>query len=120
VDPKRDVQDDEDQHRNPVNFLLLLAGIKLTRVRRPVIEEVLAEYILPLPSSSTPSTSKSTEVDEVAWTDRLLTVMAFLDDDQAVNTLLSMSGVQRGYVTSISVSIADFPPQTTHHLSALR
>ncbi|KAJ7160887.1 armadillo-type protein [Mycena filopes] len=62
---------------------------------RPIVEEVVAEYILPLPSSSTPSTSKNTEVDEVAWTDRLLIVMASLDDEHAFNTLLTLSYLRR-------------------------
>ncbi|KAJ6631101.1 armadillo-type protein [Mycena sp. CBHHK59/15] len=73
--------------------------MKISSDIRPVIEDVLAEYILPLPSSSTPSTSKNTEVDEVAWTDRLLTVMAFLDDDHATNSLLSVSALQRSRPT---------------------
>jgi sister-chromatid-cohesion protein PDS5 len=63
-----------------------------------VVDDIVAEYILPLPSSSTPSTSKSAEVDEVAWTDRLLTVMAFLDDERAFNTLLTMTSLHRLYV----------------------
>ncbi|KAJ7755342.1 armadillo-type protein [Mycena maculata] len=73
--------------------------IKVTSDIRPVVEEVIAEYILPLPSSSTPSTSKNAEVDEVAWTDRLLTVMAFLDDDHSANILLSISTLQRARPT---------------------
>ncbi|KAJ7446638.1 armadillo-type protein [Mycena latifolia] len=40
--------------------------IKVTTEIRPLVEEVVAEYILPLPSSSSPSTSKNTDVDEVA------------------------------------------------------
>ncbi|KAJ7695426.1 cohesin-associated protein Pds5 [Mycena rosella] len=73
--------------------------IKVTNEIRPLVEDVVAEYILPLPSSSTPSTSKGAEIDEVAWTDRLLTVMAFLDDDHAVNTLITISALQRSRPT---------------------
>ncbi|KAJ7487778.1 armadillo-type protein [Mycena latifolia] len=73
--------------------------IKVTTEIRPLVEEVVAEYILPLPSSSSPSTSKNTDVDEVAWTDRLLTVMACLDDDHAVNTLITISALQRSRPT---------------------
>ncbi|KAK7046668.1 sister chromatid cohesion protein pds5 [Favolaschia claudopus] len=65
---------------------------------RPLIDDLIADYILPLPSSSTPSTSKNTaagEVDEMAWTDRLLTVMAYLDDESTVNTLLSFTSLHR-------------------------
>ncbi|KAJ7432911.1 armadillo-type protein [Mycena galericulata] len=77
----------------------LFQMIKVNGEIRSAVEDVLAEYILPLPSSSTPSTSKGAEVDEVAWTDRLLTVIAFLDDDQAINILLTLSGVQRARPT---------------------
>jgi sister-chromatid-cohesion protein PDS5 len=71
---------------------------------RPLVEDVVAEFILPLPSaSSAPSTSKSAsantgEVDEGVWTDRLLTVMVFLDDEHSMNTLLAFSGVQRACI----------------------
>ncbi|KAJ7096724.1 armadillo-type protein [Mycena belliarum] len=68
--------------------------IKVSTEIRPLVDDMVAEYVLPLPSS-TPSTSRGVEVDEVAWTDRLLTVMAYLDDDHAVNTLISMSSLQR-------------------------
>ncbi|KAH0834786.1 hypothetical protein J3R83DRAFT_10387 [Lanmaoa asiatica] len=58
-------------------------------------EQVIADYVLPLPSSSTTSasTSKNVEVDEVAWTDHLLLTMRHLDD-LGVNTILSMSGIK--------------------------
>ncbi|KAJ7348654.1 hypothetical protein DFH08DRAFT_960035 [Mycena albidolilacea] len=83
----------------------LFQMIKATSEVRPLVEDVVAELILPLPSaSSAPSTSKSAsanagEVDEGAWTDRLLTVMAFLDDNHSMNTLLAFSGVQRARPT---------------------
>ncbi|KAJ7039761.1 armadillo-type protein [Mycena alexandri] len=77
----------------------LFQMISVTSEIRPVVQEVVAEYILPLPSSSTPSTSKNTEVDEVAWTERLLIIMASLDDEQAFNTLLAFSALQRARPT---------------------
>ncbi|KAF7323824.1 hypothetical protein MKEN_00603700 [Mycena kentingensis (nom. inval.)] len=68
---------------------------------KPLLEEILAEYILPLPGVSTPAAkdkgsakAKNDEIDEIAWTDRLLTVMAYLEADE-VNSLLSLSGLQR-------------------------
>ncbi|CAK5272282.1 unnamed protein product [Mycena citricolor] len=64
------------------------------------VDEVLAEFILPLPTpSSAASSSKSVEVDEAAWTDRLLTVMASLDEEQSVASLLSFSTLQRARPT---------------------
>ncbi|KAF8189855.1 cohesin-associated protein Pds5 [Mycena galopus ATCC 62051] len=79
----------------------LFQMIKVSSEIRPVIEDIVAEYILPLPSSSTPSTSKSAsgEVDEGAWTDRLLTVMAFLNEEQSFNTLLTFSALKRSRPT---------------------
>ena len=62
-------------------------------IPRTVIEQVLAEYIFPLPSSTTPSTSKGADVDEVAWTDRLLNTMKYLDE-KAINALLGLTGLK--------------------------
>lgn len=45
----------------------------------------MADYILPLPSSN-----KNVEVDEVAWTDRLLNVVKYLGE-QAFKGLLALS-----------------------------
>lgn len=59
---------------------------------RALAEQVLAEYILPLPAASS-STGKTSEVDEVSWTDRMLTTMKYLDST-AVNTLLGLSGIK--------------------------
>ena len=42
---------------------------------RTLVEQVLAEFILPLPS-----VGKEKDVDEVAWTDRLLIVMRYLTE----------------------------------------
>jgi sister-chromatid-cohesion protein PDS5 len=47
-------------------------------------EQVISEYILPLPNKGE---------DEAAWTDRLLTVMRFLDE-KGVSTLISISGIK--------------------------
>ncbi|RPD56961.1 hypothetical protein L226DRAFT_491089 [Lentinus tigrinus ALCF2SS1-7] len=56
-------------------------------------EETIAEYILPLPTPPAASSSKGSEVDEVAWTDRLLLTMRHLDD-VSINTLYSFSNVK--------------------------
>uniref|UniRef100_D8QDI4 Uncharacterized protein n=1 Tax=Schizophyllum commune (strain H4-8 / FGSC 9210) TaxID=578458 RepID=D8QDI4_SCHCM len=66
--------------------ILTSAGVNLEV--RHIAEQVLLEYILPLPTPNSPSTSKNVEVDEVAWTERLLNVMQYLLKEQ-VNTLLS-------------------------------
>ncbi|KAL1759171.1 armadillo-type protein [Schizophyllum commune] len=71
--------------------ILTSAGVNLEV--RHIAEQVLLEYILPLPTPSSPSTSKNVEVDEVAWTERLLNVMQYLLKEQ-VNTLLSYSGLK--------------------------
>ncbi|RXW15368.1 hypothetical protein EST38_g10488 [Candolleomyces aberdarensis] len=56
---------------------------------RSVVEQVIADYILPLPSSG----SKGPEVDEVAWTDRLLSVMRLLTE-KSIKALLGLSGIK--------------------------
>ncbi|KAF8624977.1 hypothetical protein AX15_005612 [Amanita polypyramis BW_CC] len=56
-----------------------------------VVEQVVADFILPLPSFS-PST-RGAEVDEVAWTDRLLNTMKNLTD-KSINALLNLSGLR--------------------------
>ncbi|KIJ63153.1 hypothetical protein HYDPIDRAFT_113739 [Hydnomerulius pinastri MD-312] len=67
----------------------------MTQEAKAVAEQVIADFVLPLPSSSaaSASTSKNLEVDEAAWTDRLLNTMRHLDD-RAVNAVLSMSGIK--------------------------
>ncbi|KAF8726601.1 hypothetical protein AX14_007667 [Amanita brunnescens Koide BX004] len=57
-----------------------------------VIEQVVADFILPLPSLLSPS-SKAGEVDEVTWTERLLNTMKYLTD-KSVNALLGLSGLK--------------------------
>ncbi|KAG6907699.1 hypothetical protein DXG01_007755 [Tephrocybe rancida] len=61
---------------------------------RAAVEQVVMEYILPLPSSSTPSTSKGGELDEVAWTDRLLLTMKYLEE-RSTNALLLLTGLKQ-------------------------
>ncbi|KAG8216411.1 hypothetical protein J3R82DRAFT_6516 [Butyriboletus roseoflavus] len=80
----------------------------MTSEAKAAAEQVIADYVLPLPSSSTTSasTSKNVEVDEVAWTDHLLNTMQHLDD-LAVNTILSMSGIK-----------ANRPTMYEHYLQA--
>ena len=61
--------------------------------------QVFHDHILPFPtSSSSSSTSKSQtqDLDETAWTDRLLLVMKYIDD-QSVKALLSISGLKFTY-----------------------
>ncbi|TFY67169.1 hypothetical protein EVJ58_g1799 [Rhodofomes roseus] len=61
---------------------------------KSIAEQILADFIFPLPSPPSSSSSKSSgEVDEAAWTDRLLYIMTFLDE-QATNALLSFSGLK--------------------------
>jgi sister chromatid cohesion protein PDS5 len=59
---------------------------------RALAEQVISEYILPLPSASS-SSGKTSEVDEAAWTDRLLTIMKNLDAPEK-NTLFGLSGIK--------------------------
>ena len=75
----------------------------LTSEAKAAAEQVIADYVLPLPSSSTisASTSKNVEVDEVAWTERLLNIMQHLDD-LGINAILSMSGIKAKCVDRFS------------------
>ena len=54
---------------------------------------MLAEYILPLPALPASSSSKGSEIDEVAWTDRLLLIMRYLDE-AAINTLYGFANIK--------------------------
>ncbi|GLB39171.1 putative cohesin-associated protein pds5 [Lyophyllum shimeji] len=74
------------------NTILQMIGVN-TEVRT-VVEEVVMDYIFPLPSSSTASTSKGGEVDEVAWTDRLLHTMKYLEE-KSINAVLVLSGLKQ-------------------------
>ncbi|KAM6492441.1 Armadillo-type fold [Amanita muscaria] len=55
---------------------------------RVVVEQVLAEFILPLPSNT-----KGANVDEVVWIDRLLHTMKYLTQT-SINALLGLSGLK--------------------------
>ncbi|PFH47385.1 hypothetical protein AMATHDRAFT_152196 [Amanita thiersii Skay4041] len=63
---------------------------------RVVVEQVVADYIFPLPSLSNTG-SKGGEVDEVAWTDRILNTMKYLTE-KSINALLGLSGLKYGGV----------------------
>ncbi|KAF9235796.1 armadillo-type protein [Melanogaster broomeanus] len=65
----------------------------MTHEAKSAAEQVIVDYVFPLPASSAASTSKSVEVDEAAWTDRLLNTMQHLDD-RAVNAILNMSWIK--------------------------
>lgn len=100
-----------------------------TQEVKAVTEQVLADYIFPLPSPTSSSSSSSSkrqaqastsadnvkvasgsgnasgsDVDEVAWTDRLLLTMRFMDES-AVGGLLNVSGIKTMYVQSTSFSM---------------
>jgi hypothetical protein len=62
---------------------------------RALAEQVVAEYILPLPSPG--ASAKGYDIDESAWTDRLLNTMKFLDE-RAIKALLSLTGLKAKYV----------------------
>lgn len=64
--------------------LLLLIGIT-----RSIAEQVLADYVFPFQ----PSGSKAADINEVAWTERLLHTMKFLDE-KATQHLINLSGVK--------------------------
>ncbi|KAF8225381.1 hypothetical protein L208DRAFT_1306555, partial [Tricholoma matsutake] len=61
-------------------------------IQRSAVEEIVMEYILPL-ASSISSTLKVTDVDEVAWTDRLLQTMKYLED-KSINVVLTLTGLK--------------------------
>ncbi|KAF9457542.1 armadillo-type protein [Collybia nuda] len=74
----------------PNEMLLMLS---ISPDVRLVLEQVVLEHILPLPSSSTPSSSKGGEIDEVAWTDKLLNTMKHLEE-RSTNAILLLSGLK--------------------------
>ncbi|KAF9226311.1 hypothetical protein BS17DRAFT_794477 [Gyrodon lividus] len=67
----------------------------MTHEAKAGAEQVIVDYVFPLPASSgtSASTSKNVEVDETAWTDRLLNTLQHLDD-LAVSAILNMSGIK--------------------------
>ncbi|CAA7268353.1 unnamed protein product [Cyclocybe aegerita] len=60
---------------------------------RTQVEQILLEYIFPPPSISTSFASKEKDVDEVAWTDRLLNMMRYLSE-KSVATLMGVAGLK--------------------------
>jgi len=60
---------------------------------RSLVEQILFDYILPLPSISTSSATKDREVDESAWTDRLLHTTRYLGE-RPMELLISLSGLK--------------------------
>ena len=70
---------------------------------RIAVEQVIADYIFPLPSLSntaSTSTSKNAEVDDIAWTERLLNTLRYLDDT-AIIAVLGMSGIKSKCVVGL-------------------
>jgi len=61
----------------------------LIRAARSIAEQVLADYVFPLQ----PLGSKGTDVNDVAWTERLLHTMKLLDE-KATQHLINLSGIK--------------------------
>ena len=66
---------------------------KVSIILRSHVEQTVFEYILPLPVISTSSATKDKEVDESAWTDRLLHTIGYLGG-KAMDFLISLSGLK--------------------------
>ena len=64
-------------------------SLSLIGLTRSIAEQVLAEYVFPLQ----PAGSKATGPNEVAWTERLLHTMKFLDE-KATQHLINLSGLK--------------------------
>ncbi|KAI0790526.1 armadillo-type protein [Abortiporus biennis] len=74
----------------------ILHSAPTTSEVKALVLQALTEFIIPFPSSTpstAPSGSKAPEVDEVAWTDRLLFIMKSLDE-LAISILLGLSGIK--------------------------
>ncbi|KAJ4468818.1 armadillo-type protein [Lentinula aciculospora] len=72
---------------------------------RTVVEQVLSDYILPLPQfTPNPTNSKIAEVDEASWTDRLLNVMRYLTN-QSVTALMVLSNLKLNRPNAIDVFV---------------
>lgn len=63
--------------------------LSLIGTARSIAEQVLADHVFPLQ----PTGSKATEANEVAWTERLLHTMNFLDE-KATQHLINLSGLK--------------------------
>ena len=61
----------------------------LIDIIRSIAEQVLADYVFPFQ----PLGSKAADVNEVAWTERLLHTMRFLDQ-KATQHLINLSGIK--------------------------
>lgn len=59
-----------------------------------MVEQALSDHILPFPSyTPNAANGKTAEVDETAWTDRLLNVMRYLSE-KGVTALLNLSNLK--------------------------
>ena len=67
---------------------------------RSSVEQVVFDYILPLPSIATSSATKEKEVDEVSWTDRLLITMRHLSEKSIV-VLIGLTCLKSAYVWAL-------------------
>ena len=91
MDSKKYSSASRDDTGSQVSVSVFTFFISLTHIRA-LAEEVIAEYILPLPSASS-SSGKTSEIDEAAWTDRLLTVLKDLEPTEK-NSILAVSGLK--------------------------
>ncbi|KIK70195.1 hypothetical protein GYMLUDRAFT_150761 [Collybiopsis luxurians FD-317 M1] len=81
------------------NELLMMSGA--INDAKTVVEQVFAEHVLPLPVYvQSQQNSKIAEVDEMAWTDRMLNVMRYLSD-QAIKALSVLSNIRLARPTAI-------------------
>ncbi|KAI0634818.1 armadillo-type protein [Trametes polyzona] len=71
----------------------VLRNASVSREVKALAEQTIADFILPLPTPPASSSSKASEIDEVAWTDRLLLTMRYLDE-VAINTLYNFSNLK--------------------------
>ncbi|PIL27726.1 hypothetical protein GSI_10879 [Ganoderma sinense ZZ0214-1] len=71
----------------------ILQSASISREVKALVEQTITDFILPLPSLPNSSSSKGSEVDEIAWTDRLLLTMRYLDE-VAVNTLTGFTNLK--------------------------
>ncbi|EIW55568.1 uncharacterized protein TRAVEDRAFT_73422 [Trametes versicolor FP-101664 SS1] len=71
----------------------VLRNASVSREVKAIAEQTLTEYILPLPTLPSSSSSRGAEIDEVAWTDRLLLTMRYLDE-VSINTLFNFANLK--------------------------
>ena len=82
-----------DDHTNQKTFIS----------SRSLVEQVIFDYILPLPSIATSSATKEKEVDETSWTDRLLITMRHLSEKSIV-VLIGLTCLKSVYVYALFFS----------------